>query len=235
MKALLLDRQVLYRQSLAALIRDAGFYMDVLEAASAADFVRLATENDDIGLVVAYPQSVELGLATCVCMVERLTTDAHVAIFRDKPEQAEKDYPHVGFLDRAAGAEEIAATLRLVEQDRGDTDGAIAVSSVSVEPADTHAQSGKAALQPMSVPGVRGNATAGSEALLRRRCADLSQRQRQIMAMVAEGLANKEIAARLGIAEGTVKAHIHAVFKALGVTNRTQAVVRYGGVLPRVG
>ncbi len=61
----------------------------------------------------------------------------------------------------------------------------------------------------------------------------LSRRQRQIMAMVAEGLANKEIAHRLGIAEGTVKAHIHAVFRALGVRNRTEAVVRYGTELRR--
>ena len=56
---------------------------------------------------------------------------------------------------------------------------------------------------------------------------NLSRRQREIINMVADGLANKEIAARLGIAEGTVKAHMHAVFKALGVTNRTQAVVLY--------
>ncbi|GIX16693.1 MAG: DNA-binding response regulator [Rhodothalassiaceae bacterium] len=63
----------------------------------------------------------------------------------------------------------------------------------------------------------------------------LSRRQRQIMAMVAEGLANKEIAHRLGIAEGTVKAHIHAVFRALGVRNRTEAVVRYGTELRRAG
>lgn len=63
----------------------------------------------------------------------------------------------------------------------------------------------------------------------------LSRRQRQIMAMVAEGCANKEIACRLDIAEGTVKAHIHAVFRTLGVSNRTQAVIRFGPALRAVG
>ena len=56
----------------------------------------------------------------------------------------------------------------------------------------------------------------------------LSYRQKQILSMAADGLPNKEIAARLSIAEGTVKAHMHAIFKVLGVSNRTQAVIRYG-------
>lgn len=63
----------------------------------------------------------------------------------------------------------------------------------------------------------------------------LSRRQRQIMAMVAEGCPNKEIAHRLDIAEGTVKAHIHAVFRTLGVSNRTQAVIRFGPALRAAG
>ena len=58
----------------------------------------------------------------------------------------------------------------------------------------------------------------------------LSYRQKQILSMAADGLPNKEIAARLSIAEGTVKAHMHAIFKVLGVSNRTQAVIRYGAV-----
>ncbi len=58
----------------------------------------------------------------------------------------------------------------------------------------------------------------------------LSHRQRQILTMAADGLPNKEIGARLGIAEGTVKAHMHAIFKTLKVTNRTQAVLRLTGL-----
>jgi DNA-binding NarL/FixJ family response regulator len=42
---------------------------------------------------------------------------------------------------------------------------------------------------------------------------------------VGQGLANKQIARRLGIAERTVKAHLTAVFQAIGVTDRTQAAL----------
>ena len=40
-----------------------------------------------------------------------------------------------------------------------------------------------------------------------------------------DGLANKQIARRLGIAERTVKAHLTSVFQRLGVTDRTQAAL----------
>jgi DNA-binding NarL/FixJ family response regulator len=46
-----------------------------------------------------------------------------------------------------------------------------------------------------------------------------------VLALVAEGLANKQIARRLGIAEKTVKAHLTRVFAALDVTDRTQAAL----------
>jgi DNA-binding NarL/FixJ family response regulator len=54
---------------------------------------------------------------------------------------------------------------------------------------------------------------------------ELSERQRTIVAMVAAGKQNKHIARELGISEKTVKAHLTAIFQALGVTDRTQAAL----------
>jgi NarL family two-component system response regulator YdfI len=53
---------------------------------------------------------------------------------------------------------------------------------------------------------------------------DLSQRERQVLELMVQGATNKEIAARLHIAERTVKAHITSVFNKLGVNSRTEAV-----------
>jgi len=50
---------------------------------------------------------------------------------------------------------------------------------------------------------------------------ELTARQREIMLIVAEGLSNKEIARRLNIAEGTVKIHLHQIYRQLGISNRT--------------
>jgi two-component system, NarL family, nitrate/nitrite response regulator NarL len=49
----------------------------------------------------------------------------------------------------------------------------------------------------------------------------LTERERQIMALVSEGLSNKEIGRRLNIADGTIKVHLHHVYQKLEINNRT--------------
>jgi DNA-binding NarL/FixJ family response regulator len=51
----------------------------------------------------------------------------------------------------------------------------------------------------------------------------LSLRQRQILEMVVKGMSNAEIGKRLYITESTIKQHLRVAYKALGVSNRTQA------------
>jgi DNA-binding NarL/FixJ family response regulator len=62
----------------------------------------------------------------------------------------------------------------------------------------------------------------------------LSDRERTVLGLVAQGLSNPEIAARLFIAEATVKTHLLRVFKKLKVSDRTAAVVtaKERGLLP---
>lgn len=58
---------------------------------------------------------------------------------------------------------------------------------------------------------------------------DLSEREHQVLAQLAQGLLYKEIADKLGISVGTVKQHIHRIYEKLHVQNRTEAVNRYFG------
>jgi DNA-binding NarL/FixJ family response regulator len=53
----------------------------------------------------------------------------------------------------------------------------------------------------------------------------LSDREKQVLRLVAAGLANKQIARRLGIAESTVKVHTGNIFRRIGVTGRTSAAL----------
>jgi two-component system NarL family response regulator len=52
----------------------------------------------------------------------------------------------------------------------------------------------------------------------------LTEREASILELVAQGLANKEIAAHLGITEATVKVHLKTIFSKLGAMSRTEAV-----------
>ena len=53
----------------------------------------------------------------------------------------------------------------------------------------------------------------------------LGEREREITALVAEGLDNRDIAARLFLSEGTVRNRISAILDKLGLTNRTQLAI----------
>ncbi len=53
----------------------------------------------------------------------------------------------------------------------------------------------------------------------------LTERQAEVLTLMVQGKPNREICRELNLAEGTVKVHITAILKALGATNRTQAVV----------
>lgn len=52
----------------------------------------------------------------------------------------------------------------------------------------------------------------------------LSNREREILGLLADGLGNKQIAAQLGISTNTVKTHLELLFEKLGVSSRAEAV-----------
>jgi DNA-binding NarL/FixJ family response regulator len=56
----------------------------------------------------------------------------------------------------------------------------------------------------------------------------LTVRQHQVASLVCEGLSNKMIARKLGLSEGTVKVHLHAIFERLDVRSRHDLFIRFG-------
>ena len=61
-----------------------------------------------------------------------------------------------------------------------------------------------------------------------RRVRDLTPQQFRVLQMLGEGLLNKQIAYELGVSEATIKAHMTAILRKLGASNRTQAVLVAG-------
>lgn len=69
---------------------------------------------------------------------------------------------------------------------------------------------------PSSDQGIRAQNAITGNAL-----ATLTERERQIVRLVSEGLSNKEVGRRLSISEGTIKVHLHHIFQKLEINNRT--------------
>ena len=80
-------------------------------------------------------------------------------------------------------------------------------------------------------PGYRPSRTplaSTEEFAIARRIADLTPQQFRVLGMLCAGLLNKQIAYDLDVSEATVKAHVTAILRKLGVTTRTQAVLAAG-------
>ncbi|WP_203580257.1 response regulator transcription factor [Microbacterium hibisci] len=121
-----------------------------------------------------------------------------------------------GFLLKDAQRTELTAAIRAVH--RGDAVLAPAVTRRVIERARTAA-------------GAAPSTAAGPDPL-----AELTEREREVLHAIAEGLTNAEIAQRLYLSESTVKTHVGRVLAKIGARDRVQAVIvahRHGLVDPR--
>lgn len=115
-----------------------------------------------------------------------------------------------GYLVKAAPADELLAGVRAAHAGQTVLAPVLAVQL---------AQALRGQLAPADAAGAGGS--AGSD-----RGPRLTTREAEILSLVAEGLSNPGIAARLGIGESTVKTHLLHVFEKLEVSDRTRAVTR---------
>ncbi|MFD3698238.1 response regulator [Streptomyces sp. NPDC058646] len=121
-----------------------------------------------------------------------------------------------GFLIKSGEPEELVAGVRAV------ADGAAYLSPKVAARVVAHLAAGGA--------GVR----AGRRSAARARVDALTARERDVLAFLGGGLSNGQIARRLKLAEGTVKAHVSSILARLGVDNRAAAAVvaHEAGVVP---
>lgn len=102
--------------------------------------------------------------------------------------------------------------------------GAIGYLLKDAEPEEIHAairaaSRGEAPLAPKAAAALLADRAARAPAL------ELTAREREVLSLVVAGMANKQIARRLGISEKTVKGHLTNLFQRIGVADRTQAAL----------
>jgi len=222
MKALIVDGEEMLRLSMREVVSVAATFDEIIEAGSEADFVTKTASHNKLDLVIIHPSSLgrqgsSSGLEdgrNCLNLVKRLYPAAPILIVSDTS-SSNDIWPEANIVSRSSSVTTMITKIR---------------ASLSL-PAESPVRSFSAPATPNVRAFMKNNLrpTAENDASY----VDLSRlsfRQKQILAMAADGLPNKEIAARLGIAEGTVKAHMHAIFKVLDVSNRTQAVIKYGAI-----
>jgi DNA-binding NarL/FixJ family response regulator len=203
MRILIVDDHALVRRGMSYVVKEGFPDADVSEAESAAAaLVVLRAEKVDLALVdVRMPDLDGLELLRTV-----------KAEWPDIPVIMLSTYENAPYVKRALA--DGASGYLLKDATPEDLSQAINV-----------ALSGSGnVLSPRVIQNLFDDAEAGSHGG-RRSEFSLTQRENDILGLLAEGRSNREIAQSLYLSEKTVKAHLAAIFRKLGVTNRTQAAM----------
>lgn len=192
---LVVDDHPLFRKALVGLLEDIDPTACVLTAASAEDGLQKARESR-LDLIL-----LDLGLPGAAG-VDAITLFRKVC---DAP---------IAVVSASEHRQEVAAVTRA---------GASVVVSKGVS-MDTLRDVVQQALS-HTLPEQKWVRPAGSLTVADEFGRGLTTRQQEIATLLMNGHSNKEIGIRLGLAEITVKTHLTAIFRLLGVVNRTQAVV----------
>ncbi len=203
MKILVIDDHPLIREALRHVLRALDHGVELLDAANLAEALGALGTAPDVTLML-----LDLALpGTARFEALRELREQHPAIpvvvlsASDEAETVREalDLGAMGFIPKTSSNEVLVSALRLV-------------------------LSGGVYLPPQLL---RADALAPNEPR-NGRDIGLTQRQMQVLALMIQGKPNKLICRQLQLAEGTVKIHVTAILKALGVTNRTQAVIAVG-------
>lgn len=206
MNILLVDDHALFRHGLRLLLSDLGDGHVFHEADRVDGALALATRDTPVDLILLdlnMPGSAGIGTLDAVknafphATVVVLSSEEDPTLIRHTIERGA-----AGFVPKASTAPVLISALRLV-------------------------LSGGIYLPVNALRDLERADSETSQQLRRARhdvAAGLSERQHQVLMLLVQGKPNKVIARDIGISESTVKLHLSAAFRALGVQNRTEAV-----------
>lgn len=207
MRILIVDDHALVRRGMGHVVRECFTQAEVTEAGNAAEALQVMdSQAVDVALVdVRMPDSD--GLELLHEMKQR---------WPDVPVIMLTSFDHAHYVRRALA--EGAAGYMLKDATPDDLEQAIKVAM----------SGGGNVLSPRVIQNLFESMEGGShengETSLRA-SSSLTQRETDILALLAEGKSNRDISRALFLSEKTVKAHLAAIFRKLGVTNRTQAAM----------
>ncbi|MCZ8072748.1 MAG: DNA-binding response regulator [Burkholderiales bacterium PBB2] len=236
MKVLLIDDHPLILAALKTVIEGMGEHVQVVGADSAAAARQALQAHQDFNLVLL---DLQLGDASGFDVLDefRAAYPALPVVIISASDRASDviraiDQGAMGFVPKRAETELLSQALKLVMS------GGIYVPPMGLgneSPAEPElGASGAASAQQNKLQQIQQQAmnsnyqvTTGLEGLA------LTPRQTDVLALLLQGKPNKIIARELGVSVETIKDHVAAVLKALGVGSRTQAVLAVGQMVQR--
>jgi DNA-binding NarL/FixJ family response regulator len=210
MKILLVDDHALITDALSALLQDLDPEVEVHTAQDAEGATRLVREHPDADLML-----LDLGLPGAVgtSLLESIVDefpDLKILVLSGMQDQRSVmsvlQHGAAGFLPKSMATETLISAIRFV------LSGGVYIPSDLLEDAQR--------LGPLSGAPQRVHSTEAGVARVA-----LTERQEQVLQLLARGAPIKVICRELSLSEGTVKTHVTAIYRAFNASNRTEALL----------
>jgi len=208
MKIILADDHALFREGARHLLQQLGEEgIEVLEAATCQEAIAHADRHEDIDLALLDLHMPGVVGVECVVHFQAAHPDVPVVVLsgsESRPNvQAVLDVGALGYIPKSSSSQVMLSAIRLV------LSGGIYLPPLVMMDQEL------AATEAMAPPSTQRGVTP---------CC-LTERQMDVLKLLAAGKPNKLIARELGLGEGTIKVHLAGIFRTLEVSNRTEAVM----------
>ena len=201
MKVLIADDHALFRDSLSIQLETLNPECIILQAASYNQMLKFIETDNKISLIVMDIDMPDMNWQEALSEIKEKAPQAKIIVVSAGEDagtiRRSLELGVCGFISKRSEPEILQKALQLVLEG-----GTYLPPSV---------------LQP-TAGGIIQDSTS-------RTAKTLTNRQNQVLGLVAQGLSNKQIAYQMGVSEATVKLHINALLRSVGATNRTQAVI----------
>jgi DNA-binding NarL/FixJ family response regulator len=208
-KVLIVDDHAFLRESLEFQLSKLEIPMHIDTAQDAKTALNFLKNHQPIDLILLDLALPDMDGFTCLETIRSKHPSCHVAILSAYDDNATicraKAGGASGFISKRASSEDLLTAITKITQGQSFWANPLA--------ADTFVA---AEINRISPP-IQGNGL-GAQAY------GFTKRQSDLLTLLHNGCSNREMAEKLGIGEGTVKTHLNAIFKTLGVSSRSQAL-----------
>ncbi len=200
MKILIADDHALFRDGLSIHLKQIDSHVEVLHAGTFTHTFEILAKEKNINLTIIDLAMPDMGWEEGLKQLREKFPDARFVIVSASEDthsmRKSLEFGASGYIPKTVNTKILMSALRLI------LDGGSYIPPALIE---------------------RSKAPGFSRSIGGKRL--LTGRQLQVLALVAEGKSNKQIAFELSVSEATIKLHINSILKTLGANNRTQALI----------
>jgi DNA-binding NarL/FixJ family response regulator len=202
MKVLITDEQSLFRDGLSLRLKQINQDIFVIQSSDITEMQNILSQNTDIDFIILDIDLAEPNTAETISKIK--TAYPQTKIIAISSSEDTKNIKKIlsfgvkGYIPKKMDSNILSGALKLI------LDGGTYIPPVLLE------------------NSLSQNSQISANNILQK---NLTNRQSQVLDLIAQGKSNKQIAYDMGVSEATVKLHINALLRSLKVNNRTQAVI----------